>query len=295
MPAGRAATGSSLLFLVLWACAPTPSPADGHDDLVLFASDANDAGDILAVPLLGGPLQMICAGPGPQGSPRIRPAQQSGVYADFATDPAEARRLPGCESLGPFDGEALPVWLPQSDRVSAGNAESGDVTLASALGRPAAAPVIMSDAIERYPAWSGDETRLAFARRTEAGWSLVVHEMATGQERVYLDGATYLGHPAWSPNNDRLAFDMFVDGDAEIFTLELASGEARRWTARPGHDLASAWSSTGQHLVFTGLPADSEARDIFRIDLGSGAITNLTTSPANETGPVILPASWLED
>lgn len=294
MQAGRTACGLGLTFLLLSACTPaTPDPA--IRELVLFASNADDEGDIFSVPLEGGTLERVCAAAGPQGSPRARPARQAGVYADFSSQPAQARNLPDCAPLGSFEGDTLPVWLPRTDRVSAGNAESGDISLTETLGQGIREAVIATDSIERYPAWSGDETRLAFARRDRDGWSLIVRDLATGHEATYLAGQAYLGHLSWSPDGARLAFDMFVGGDAEIFTLDLASGEARRLTERPGHDLAPGWSRTGRYLAFTGQPADSEARDIFRIDLDTGIIDNLTTSPANETGPVILPASWLED
>jgi len=98
-------------------------------------------------------------------------------------------------------------------------------------------------ALEEWPAWSPDGTRLAYTTESDGFKKLFVKEIASGTETRVTSGPNDDIQPAWSADGKQLAFvrasqagGQLEPGDVlsgeysggDIWTLDLASGEARQ-------------------------------------------------------------------
>ncbi len=79
------------------------------------------------------------------------------------------------------------------------------------------------------PRWSPDGTRLAYLRRDGAVSAVVVHDFATGQARVLVEGATALRDLAWSPDGRSLAWQAHVDAPPPAWLKLPHAPDGARW------------------------------------------------------------------
>jgi hypothetical protein len=90
--------------------------------------------------------------------------------------------------------------------------------------------VVLVDA--RLPALTADGGRLLFARETDAGWSVLVHDAATGNEDVLVAGRAPLLSLAVAPDGTRAAFAEHLatggtHGTFVLWTIALDAPEPR--------------------------------------------------------------------
>lgn len=91
------------------------------------------------------------------------------------------------------------------------------------------------------PAPRPDGTAVAFARASGAGASVVVLELATGEERLLADALD--AEPSFSADGRRLAVMNLDLGDPEVLIRDAATGAVvRRLTASPGVDGSPAYA-----------------------------------------------------
>lgn len=184
----------------------------------------------------------------------------------------------------PARGASAEVWLAFARRV----AGQDDLWAASPDGgllyRLTATP---DD--ERWPAWSPDGQRLAYAARRDRNWDLYLLDLRTGREERLTTNPHFDGWPAWSPDGRRLAFASMRAGDLDIFVLDLETGERLNLTpTSPAHDFAPAWRPDGQALAF--VSTRNGTHDIFLADLETGRVQPLLTGPESFKRP-----AWLSD
>jgi Tol biopolymer transport system component len=107
-------------------------------------------------------------------------------------------------------------------------------------------------------AWSPDGRRIAFVRRTDTEWAIVVAEVDSRAEQVLLrepnDPDSYVSFdaPAWSPDGTRIAYTRWtVDRKftfrPRLYLIEVNGGPAKL-LARDAAD--AAWSPDGRRIAF---------------------------------------------
>jgi Tol biopolymer transport system component len=150
-------------------------------------------------------------------------------------------------------------------------------------------------------AWSHDGRYLAYYNNGAALFSLVVLDVATGDQRVYaFDNTRYynsLDHPlTWSPDGDRIAFIATTANELirRLFTLDLATGDITQVTTTTGLDAANpGWSPVdasvlqfqrGEYLYtvdpYTDAPPVAVAPRVPYLWTADGAQVRYTDSPA---------------
>lgn len=100
------------------------------------------------------------------------------------------------------------------------------------------------------PAWSPDNTRIAFQSYRDGNFHLYLIDAAGGAPRKLTSGSHDHREPAFSPDGTRLAFSSDRDGSYGIWLLDLATGAITAVTATPDEEAAPKWSPDGQRLVF---------------------------------------------
>ena len=120
------------------------------------------------------------------------------------------------------------------------------------------APVRLTedDALDVYPAWSPDDDRIAWARRSDAGWWLMVRALGSGSPRSVARLGAHGGVSglAWSPIADVLAVGIADrSGPSSIVLFDLASGAQTRITRPPSTSMGDsrpAFAPGGNEIAF---------------------------------------------
>jgi WD40 repeat protein len=98
---------------------------------------------------------------------------------------------------------------------------------------------------------------------------------------------------AWSPEGDRLAFFARHGRRHSLFIIEAFSGKTvAQYNLAIDQPNGPCFTPDGQHLLLTGF--EKGVHDIFRFDLKSGELVNLTKNDLYEKAPAISPdGRWL--
>jgi dipeptidyl aminopeptidase/acylaminoacyl peptidase len=162
------------------------------------------------------------------------------------------------------------------------------------------------------PRWSPDGTRIAFLRVPGEGgppidelewhltpWAIWVANADTGHaRRAWQSGSalrdsfpdTFDPSLRWSGGN-ALTFVSSADGWAHVYAVSAAGGTARLLT--PGAYMVedTAVSPDGKFLVYTAntgkTAGDFERRHLFRVDVQSGRIAQITSGTSSQWSPVV--------
>lgn len=95
--------------------------------------------------------------------------------------------------------------------------------------------------------------------------------------------------PTWSPDGEQLAYVSFeFPGRTAIIVHHLARAERRKLISIEGINGAPAWSPDGRRLALS--LSHRGSPDIFIVNVASGQMSQLTSSPSIETE-----AAWLDD
>jgi len=144
------------------------------------------------------------------------------------------------------------------------------------------------------PELSPDGLWLVFAADVDTGLKLIyrVHPDGTGLQALV--GFGYNVDPTWSPDGTQIAFGaLTVAGDGvQLFVLDLINATVAQVTfGVEGIGGRSAWSPDGRFLTYYAGPKGD--KDIFRVELATGQIVQLTDG-GNNTGPTWSPdGSWI--
>ncbi len=227
----------------------------------------------------------------PQGTPRV---------VDFTTDEGTWLSL----DVSP-DGRTIVFdLLGQIYRLPIAGGQAEPLTANSGV------------ALNFHPAYSPDGSRIAFISDRQ-GQNDVWTMAADGSDPrpVFLDRETRFMAPAWAPDGKSIvAVRVFPTPGrgwhrqmSELWTLPLDGGEPRRLLGQAlSHYDAPRFSADGKYLYFQvsystgeGLGMLTAGHRLQRLELATGAVTNVRTSGPAELSPAYVEAlrrtGWAED
>ncbi|HEX4633685.1 MAG TPA: hypothetical protein VH163_07635 [Gemmatimonadales bacterium] len=132
---------------------------------------------------------------------------------------------------------------------------------------------------------------LAFTSKYLDRDALFVWDLRRGQKvgRFQFPGLVGILSPSWTPDGQSVVFSGLADnGYADLYRLWIADGRLERLTNDRYQDVDPSVSPDGKRVVFssdrTSFGIDG-ARNLFTLDLASGAITYLTYGDWKDSGP----------
>lgn len=138
------------------------------------------------------------------------------------------------------------------------------------------------------PRWSPDGKHIAYI----AGKALIVIDADGANRRVLTEHEAGNSLPRWSPDGSQVAFYSRRRGWSQIWLIAAEGGEPRRLTSLPADNDDLAWSPDGARIAYSSIRGpDLLNRDIFTVDVASGAEQQLTDAPGCFDGA----PSWSPD
>jgi Tol biopolymer transport system component len=115
-----------------------------------------------------------------------------------------------------------------------------------------------------------------------ASWGIYLYDLLSGQTFPLETGLTYARHPTWAPDGKSLYFSAFnpESGTLGIYQISLDTQEVRRVYDEKGNEIQPMVSPDGSRLMFL----DFDTRDIYVMDLASGALEKIDTPKALDLG-----------
>ncbi len=206
-----------------------------------------------------------------RGEPRTV-GLMTGILRDVAVS-RDGRRLALSEVEGAMNLTRLPL--------AAGGGAPGGPEEELSSGR----------VIDRYPAYSPDGTRIAFASDRLGPEEIWVMDLATRKsERVELPGQDLgVNLPTWTRDGRHFVVTRSFPNEAAIMWIAAADGsEAREFLKGSTSGANQTFSPDGKSLVYSRPVAG--VQQLFRLDLATHRSSGLTTSPGDK-----LNATWSPD
>jgi hemolysin type calcium-binding protein/WD40 repeat protein len=148
---------------------------------------------------------------------------------------------------------------------------------------------LTSDPQPEYdPAWSPDESQLAFVRGRLGHGEIYVVASDGGEPTQLTHKRADDTTPAWSPNGQHLVFASNRRGSYDLWVM--TSGHARQLTHGPAQDFAPAWSPNGTRIAFTRQNKKGNS-DIYVVNPNGRHLRRLTHKRADESEPTWSPDS----
>ena len=101
--------------------------------------------------------------------------------------------------------------------------------------------------------------------------------------------APRVGDAAWSPDGQTIACSANPNGDFDVFLVSVETGEVTALIAGPTEDREPAWSPDGRWIAFTSDRSGPGATEIWRMDVNSEAVKQLTDNINSSFSPAWSP------
>jgi Tol biopolymer transport system component len=145
------------------------------------------------------------------------------------------------------------------------------------------------------PDFSHDGTRIVFTRTG----GLAIYDRRTA-ETTLIEGVGRASHPSWSPDGARILYASGANDNADMYVRNMDTGQDTQLTAEDTDDDEPAWWPDGESIVFRSARDDAfwqpqpdggmwRTPDIYRLDLATGQLANLTRSTDAELMPAVSP------
>ncbi|MDH5508470.1 MAG: protein kinase, partial [Anaerolineae bacterium] len=202
--------------------------------------------------------------------------------------------LPGLFSTPP------PPATPTSEITAVPSPDAAQGALGDASPQVIATPVPPVDATPTTaPTPTGSGGRIAFASfrpdRSNTGLPQVwLVNVAGGDLFQLTDEVGGACQPDWSPDGSKLVFVSPCEANQETYpgaSLFVINADGSGRTALPtflGGDFDPTWSPDGSKIAFTSIRGDRR-RQIWLLDIASGAVTNISASVATDFQPAWSP------
>ncbi len=147
------------------------------------------------------------------------------------------------------------------------------------------------------PAWSPDDSRIAWTHET--AWGAGNREIFTmnadgsGPTQLTTTPGIEENTPAWSPDGRRIVFSSNRDGDPELYVMNADGSGPVRLTVSAGGDDRPAWSPDGSRIVWES-QRDGGDLDLFMMNTDGTNVVQLTANATNDMEPRFSPdGRWL--
>ena len=137
------------------------------------------------------------------------------------------------------------------------------------------------------PAWSPDNTQLAYVSFENNRSNIFVQEVATGQRRKIASFRGINGAPAWSPDGSQLAVTLSKGGSPNIYIIDVDSRSTRQVTHDRSINTEPAWTPDGQRIIFTSNRTGKP--QIYEIPVDGGEARRLTFDGEYNAAPDVSP------
>lgn len=152
--------------------------------------------------------------------------------------------------------------------------------------------ITYDDRVERMPAISPDESRVAFSRTDSDGSTHLVIRLLDGESELEItDGNSFDAHPDWSSDGASIVFWRW-DGGCSLNVVPSLGGEVRKLANCNGIYPDVRWGPQDDFVVYSSRATDTGPFSIYMLELESGMVRQITNPDSTSWGdhdPIMTP------